>query len=508
MGVLRAQWFLRLLDFLSVSMVLPTLEQYLLAVGGHVEDYYTSLGLTTVMMMLTSFCMGLIVDRTGSVRMLYVWAAIVNASGNLLYAAADAVPMLKAPATIVFARALVGSGSASYALVFVFLARVAKPDERQSWVVQFAMTRSLGLFAGPAITVLLAWVCNPGGDPDIGSSIFGTFALPGLFLGAGNLLGLLWLILAWREPPAVPCKGHGDMPPSWQSGGACEGAGLRRIPKLMLARRALKCCRESHLMPFVSKKYVIALYLAGGIAPFVANAAECLVPIVATHSLGWVDGQGTGSVLMAIAVVVFFNQALILRLKQFTEDRQLLVLGCAGMPVTLVLGLCAWFFYRCWACHSGSSWGHVNGPASNREAASVQDSILVMAPFVMVECWLPYVTTSTMTVYTRIVAREIPHRMGVLQALMSNVPMLGCMLSPAWDAWSYSEPQMGTEGLPWTGLLGLALAGLVPLIAVSSTFMDMGAMDTSEPLHPWAAPAGPTPEGEEGHQLCMESTHE
>lgn len=442
-GIMEAQWLLRVLDFLSVSMVIPTMAQFLTSAGGTPKDYYWALLANTAVQLASNLVVGIAVDRTGRVRELYIPLCVVSVLGGVLYAAADAVEALRSPVVIMAARMLAGAGCGKATLVFVVLARLAKEDgERNRWLVALATARSLGLFVGPALAVVLTALAG-GIEADAGRSWLGAFALPGIFLAVGYSVATVWLLATL----------HGLPPPSetTMTSARCSLPASSSLPRGRWDLLVFFC------LPDV---VVVVMNCCMGVAT--APALEYIVPILCTGVLSW-GANGSGAVLMAISLAVVTNQLILMciqrdrRLNAWATDVNLMAFGSCGLALTLLV--------------SSVVWAAVVGVGPFAVAATRAHWILVVGPIVFAECWFPYLGNGGNMIFTRLILTHVPWRMGICQALVTqNAPVLGTGILTAWLGVTYSGKELRTEGAPQTAIQGIAAVNVALCAATFACF--------------------------------------
>lgn len=437
-----AQAFVRLLDFFNMSMIIPTLSKYLVSAGGTTNQYYLILGISTVLQIITSFGVGIIVDRTGKLLPLYILTICFAVAGNALYAMADVIPDLRDPVWIITGRCLIGIGSSNFAFGLIYLGRAALPEERQTWSAIMAMTRTGGLLVGPGVTTLLTLAFNSQGDsingdpPPGGYKLWDEYAMPASFLALTNLIGLIWMVWSWKEPPpAVAPEADLSTDPDDPD-----------FPSMTVT--AFFCQPKTMVCTFVFFS-----------ANFLISSLEYMVPIVADKVLHW-DSNQAGAILMCIAVGAMASQVSTIALKNHLESRQILLLGSCGVCMMLILTLSLWL----------GNFGTAL-PVSYDVAAPVW--FVCVAPFVFLETFVPWLAISTMAIWVTFVAEEIPEKSGVVQALFLNFAMLGNLVAPLWDGFSYGDTKLAEESMPWTAMMGISVVVAIQLLIIAAVFPQL-----------------------------------
>lgn len=412
------QLLIRFVDFLYMNMVLPTLPEYVSHLGGTEYMYYACLVSQSVGMIIGNTVLGSYVDG-GPGRMLpgYLATAAVIVAGSVLFIAAGTVPALRSPWTLVAARTMVGLGGSSNLLSSVFVAEVCSAEERPKWLIRNGMTRSQGLFWGPAIGMMLAAVAAP--DP---ASPFGCNALPGCFQLASTLAvtGLLWC--TWAEPPETRARAdHAD--------DVGDGA------------------RDSSFGDFLRQRRVRVLFLCIGFFGVCVLACEVVIPVVAKNALGQ-TGAASGWPLTAQACLLTVGQLACRKLTtDCFQDCTVCALGSFGISLTCGGAVLLWGLLD---VHGGSD----------------SPTLVVLGPFLLVAFFGPTVLLGGFVTFARLSLEDIPNHKGKLQALQNNI-MSGCVaLAPAWLAATYVGDRARREGVPRTcmallGAVGTAVALLV-----------------------------------------------
>mmetsp|Transcript_51902 Transcript_51902/g.168738 ORF Transcript_51902/g.168738 Transcript_51902/m.168738 type:complete len:540 (+) Transcript_51902:104-1723(+) len=444
---LGAQWVLRVLDFFAVSMIIPTLPAFLASAGGTAQDYYQVLMATMAVQLVATMVVGMAVDRKADIKAMYIALCSLSVLGAGLYALADALPGLRSPGCILAARLLTGAGTGKSTLVFVVLSRVATQEsDRNRWMVSLSTARSLGLFVGPALAVLLARFCSTGED-DRGGSLRGTFALPGIFLCITNLSAMVWLLSAWKPVP----------PPSGITGESGEPSGLPRV--ISGSPKSAKT-----LCSFFRRRHVATTCMLYIFGIGTAQALEYAVPIVATKVLLW-GADGSGVVLMAISVVVFLNQMVVMKLQHLKDeagrskidDCFLMTFGICGLASTLLVAALLWRLRL--------------GLGAGVEEAARAHWLLVVAPIVLAEAWFPYLGNGGNMTFTRLVITYVPERMGICQALINtNGPVIGQLLLTAWLSLTYSGADIQEQGAPQFAIAGIGFLNAALALGVIACY--------------------------------------
>lgn len=443
-SVMRVQWVLRLLDFFAVSMVIPTMAQFFTSAGGSAADYYFALIATTGVQLVANFVVGAVVDKhLISVKALYVPLCVCSILGSGLYAAADAVEAIRSPRTILMSRMLTGLGTGKSTLVFIMMAQlIPEAEERSSWLVAMSTARSLGLFVGPGLAVVLTTLSG-GIQGDHGGSAFGAFALPGIFLGVANAAALVWLMSVLKEAsaPATP--------------GSSSAQVSRVVTYSMSSKSSSPSKGHMSLGQFFRCRHVLAVCSTSIFGIGTAPAIEYVIPVMCANVLPW-GAQGSGAILMCISIAVAMSQGVVMLLqrsekpaiKRHLSDLNLVILGSCGVSGTLALAV------GVWACVIGK------GPGA--ALAANAHAVLVAAPFVLAEMWFPYLGNGSNMLFTRLVLTHVPGNMGICQALITtNGPILGQMLLTSWLGATYSGEMVQREGAPQTALLGIAVLNCV-----------------------------------------------
>lgn len=451
-----AQCFVRLLDFFNMSMIIPTLSKYLVSAGGTTDQYYLILAISSVLQIVTSFVIGIIVDRTGKLLPLYIITIGFAVAGNALYAMADVIPELRDPVWIITARSLIGIGSSNFAFGLIYLGRAALPDERQKWSAIMAMTRTGGLLVGPGVTTLLTLAFNSQGDtgdpptipPAGGYKLWDEYAMPASFLTLANLIGLIWIVASWKDPPpAVAPDADGD-------GSTDLSTDLSTDVSTDVSTQNYKT-----VLQFLCQPKAMACTFVFFSANFLISSLEYMVPVVADKVLHW-DSNLAGGILMCIAVGAMASQVSTIVLKNYLESRQILLMGSCGVCMMLILTLSLWL----------ANFGTIL-PVSYEVASPLW--FVCVAPFVFLETFVPWLAISTMAIWVTFVAEEIPQKSGLVQAIFLNFAMLGNLMAPLWDGISYGDQKITEEGMPWTAMLGIAVVVAIELLCIVAVFPQM-----------------------------------
>jgi len=457
--LLRAFWCIRLFDFLEMSMVVPSLLGLMQAVNGSTTWYLVCLTTFQAANLLFRPVLGSYVDRTGQIKKAYTYTVSFCVFSNLLYAVS---PVVGSPLLVVVARFLSGLSVANNSLMWVYLGRVAKPDERKKWVTAFATSRSIGYFGGPSAAGIGVWVTRRffpdkwTGDTDI----FGQFALVGYLLAIGNVLCLWYLHRHWKEvpplqmPPAAPPKANGQ------------------------PTKPLTTFR------FLFQPHVIFVLLGNFGGTFAGFALEFLIAPAGSALFGWNSSENY-AVFAGIAVVVLAVQGLMwFYLVVRLEDRQFFLLGWGGVSLLLGGTVALW-------------QGEISGWT-------------FAAPLVFAEAFMPFIMNGSTALFMRLVFRTIPHRAGFVQAIFDNSTAIGPAVAPYWLWLSYTRSldchanKSGKaiclgDAIPVECIAGLSVFGAVCALGVLCNFSTYGYHKPGAP--PKGAPPKPKPAVEGYQQL-------
>jgi len=431
-------WFVRLFDFLEMSMIVPSLQGLIETLGGSVQEYYLCLSIFVAALMVVRPLVGRYVDGHHSrLRSAYNMTLGTSVLSNIVYAMS---PNWSQPAIVLVARGFAGMGSASEGLMFVYLNRVALAGERQEWVTKFAATRSIGYFCGPMIatglsTAMAAAFPVAGQDPH---APIGPFALPGWFLAAGNVVMLVLINVTWQDPPEeslVARQLKKANPPAPVAGQAPQ------LPQNMTV--------NSFLLHWVA--FVVMLGNFAG--SFIGLGLEQLVSPTTAHLLGWDDHHPhlNGYVFSAIGMVLFVSQLVVLQFaKQRMEDRFLFLFGVTGMS----LSLCA--VVVCWR---SIAVGHYWDPFGNAGDRSV--FLVFTLPVLLVFAFMPLCMNCSVALFMRLANHALSGKIGVAQAVQLNFTSLAPLLAPLYELWLYNAKDEKAGKPPTQCLMGMLVLGLM-----------------------------------------------
>lgn len=418
--------FVRLVGFFNLSMVLPTIEQYILSTGGTQHDYFVALAWTIGLGLVFTIGFAWYVDITDRMLTTYIITQVFLIAGNALYAVANIMPSIRHPTTIIVSRAMVGIGSANAFIGLAYFGRTLLPEERQPWAALSVMMRTAGLLVGPAITVALQLMFGSGDEQ---RSVFDIYAAPATFLFIFNVVGTIWLVCSWKFPPAP-------------------------VPNERKSRVGLE---EKSMCVFMSQPKVFVLIISFALAMFLIFSVEVLVPPVTTNLLRWTTGKGGGGVLSAIGIATLISQFSTVAAKDAIQP-----------PRMLLLGLCAMTFMA--LCSLGT-WCALFGTQMPTLTADAEPHwFVVTAPFVLLEICAPWISIPTMTLWMDAVVEQVPLKASVMQATFMNLAILGGIAATAWDAWSYSDEKMQAEGLPWLTMAGIAAVGGIGALSIRALY--------------------------------------
>jgi EmrB/QacA subfamily drug resistance transporter len=217
LGLASAASFMVVLDLLVVATALSTIRRDLGASIEQLEWTVNAYTLSFAVLLMTAAALG---DRLGRRRLF--------AAGLGLFAAASAACAL-APAAgwLIAARAVQGAGAAMIMPVALALLNAVFPPQRRGWALGvFGAVTGLAAVVGPvlggAVTQGLAWQWIFWLNVPIGVLAIplvlgriqesygprGSLDIPGLLLGAGAALGLVWGLVransrGWTSPEIV-----------------------------------------------------------------------------------------------------------------------------------------------------------------------------------------------------------------------------------------------------------------------------------------------------------------
>merc|ERR1740121_3079153 len=212
---------------------------------------------------------------------------------------------------------------------------------------------------------------------------------------------------------------------------------------------------DEDVFAFYSRPDVLCIAACFILGSGAAMAIEWVIPVVANLVLGW-GTTAVGGMLLVIAFTLFGSQLLVmvtkrwesLRYTMWSVDYNHAVFGSGGMALTLLIAVAAWslVFPR------------------GMQAVSVarQYPCLVMAPFVIVEVFFPWLANGVISTFTRLVERSVPSYMGISQAMVTvNGVLTGQLLITFWISKTYTEETIAVEGVPKSAFLAIHLAQLL-----------------------------------------------
>jgi EmrB/QacA subfamily drug resistance transporter len=225
LGLASAASFMVVLDLLVVATALSTIRRDLGASIEQLEWTVNAYTLSFAVLLMTAAALG---DRLGRRRLF--------AAGLGLFAAASAACAL-APAAgwLIAARAVQGAGAAMIMPVALALLNAVFPPQRRGWALGvFGAVTGLAAVVGPvlggAVTQGLAWQWIFWLNVPIGVLAIplvlgriqesygprGSLDIPGLLLGAGAALGLVWGLVrgnaaGWGSPEVVTALTAGGL---------------------------------------------------------------------------------------------------------------------------------------------------------------------------------------------------------------------------------------------------------------------------------------------------------
>lgn len=416
---LHVQFLMRFLDFLSVNMVLPTLPDYLARLGGQAEDYYLCLEAYAFCFMIGTAILGAVVDGgRGRILPSYIGTAILIVMGNALFSLAGSVPFLQRPFTLVLARCLVGFGASNAVLAMIFVTEVCESCERQKWVIRFGITRSQGMFWGPALGMALSLLSSDK------TGLWGADTVVGWFQALSVAAAVGALVMSWQSTPTETDAG--------------SPVGCEELPSTGLTFRQ-----------FLLQGRVIAVLLVMATSVTAQMACEVVIPVVCTEELGW-HGPKCGTPLSAMAVLLTMGQLLLVHLtKRGMEDCTILLLGAVLFPVLLLGTVLLWL---------------AGGPLGEFK---------VLGPFMLISLIGPFAVLGSMSVFMRLSMSQVPSHRGKCQAFQNNLLAMTNMLAPAWLSLSYSGERLVREKVPISSLTWLGCLELLALAAVLFFYREL-----------------------------------
>jgi hypothetical protein len=248
--------------------------------------------------------------------------------------------------------------------------------------------------------------------------LWGSCTLPGWFCAACYIFALAWLGASWH----VLSEEVEDL-------GSDSGS----------------------FVHFVLQSRVIAVLFVGCFCAMAGMACEQSVPIVTKRMFGW-SGALCGMPLAWMAITLVAGQVLVLMLsKRGCSDRALLLAGSLMVCAVFALGAVMWNL-------GGSSM-----------------SALVIMPFLLLTCVMPFAMLGSFSTFTRLAVEEAPNHMAKIQAVQNNVLALSLLLAPVWLSWSYSSQVVEREGVPLTCWTALAVSGFIGFLGIFIKFKSLQA---------------------------------
>ncbi|KAI9099475.1 major facilitator superfamily domain-containing protein [Phlyctochytrium arcticum] len=140
----------------SRGLVLPTMWTYVNLMGGNLGTLGTLISLFSIGRLISAVPFGTWADKRGSSREVFIFATILAASCNTLYAFAWALPH---PLWWMYvSRTLCGFATGTVAVTRAYLASAVPPAERTKAIAYSGMAQYAGFSLTPGLATLVMWM--------------------------------------------------------------------------------------------------------------------------------------------------------------------------------------------------------------------------------------------------------------------------------------------------------------------------------------------------------------
>jgi len=389
---------LRLVVNLSLTIVNPTMPDYMISLGGSVSDYYWAGALFCLCQFFGTLMIGIFVDRNSRHFFhVHVLAGVLVVIAHVIYALAGPVAVLRRPSVVIASRCLAGFCASVTVGSQLFVGEMLKDSPRQEWIVKFGMTRSQGIFWGPPLGMLLSIMSTSK------TGFWGAYTLPGWFCAAAALLSLMAVFANFVH-----------LPIKTPSGDTLSGIGS-----------------------FLCRPRVFAVLLTTCIMSFSISVAEFVIPVLTRTALGW-RGAVCGMPLTIMAVTLFLGQLLVMALfRAGVSDRVPLLVSSLLYPLVLLVTVVIW----------------------NRDWDT--GIISVLWSFVLVPPLGVWGNLAGLAAFTRLVGEDLPEKKGITLTVMNNVLMLCTTAGPMYLLGTYSDPVFSWQPVPRESFDGMVVMHIV-----------------------------------------------
>jgi len=406
MKCLWAQLCLRFIMNLSITIVLPTLPEYMLAVGGTVSDYYWAGAGFSTCQFLGVALVGIYMDHGNRFLIVYRSTMVLASVSYFLYAIAGSVSFLRCPSVLIFSRCLAGLSMSNTLLLFIYIGKTLHDKERMEWVVRFGMTRSQGIFWGPALGMLLSLISTS----DIG--LRGAMTLPAWFCLSAVILGSTAVFLTWEDVPAAENTARDD-------------------------NAALSS--QLSLRDFLSHSEVLSVVGVISSCALCVSLSEYVMPVLTATALGW-RGAVCGLPLVVMAVSLFVGQLTLISLtRRGVKDVTMMSFAVLVYPAVLLSAVVVW-------------------------KLALPDSLgiaSVLWHFVLTPPLGACGVLGGQTVYARLAASRLSGNMGSAMAIFSNAMAIANLCGPLLLRLTYSGKLLEEDKVPAASFLVLFACQLV-----------------------------------------------
>jgi len=404
---LWAQLCLRFIMNLTITIVLPTLPEYMTAVGGTVSDYYLAGAGFSTCQFLGVTLVGIYMDH-GDNRFLTVYRStmVLASFSYFLYAIAGSVSFLRGPGVLIFARCLAGLSMSNTLLLFIYIGKTLQDKERMEWVVRFGMTRSQGIFWGPAFGMLLSLISTS----DTG--LWGAKTLPGWFCLVTVILGSTAVFFTWEDVPTARRTARDD--------NATQSSQLS-------------------LRDFLSHTEVLSVVGVISSVALSVSLAEYVMPVLTAAALGW-RGAVCGLPLVVMAVSLFMGQLFLISLtRRGVKDVNIVSFSVLVYPTVLLSAVVVWKMAL---------------PESLGIASALWSFVLTPP---LGACGV----LGGQTVYSRLAASRLSGNMGSAMAFFTNAMAIANLSGPLLLKLTYSGKLLEEDKVPMASFLVLFACQLV-----------------------------------------------
>ncbi|GBG30395.1 SPX domain-containing membrane protein At4g11810 [Hondaea fermentalgiana] len=336
------------LGMIEYSMVMPSLAHYVRELGQTNVFYGVCQAAFSLSRLIFMPVLGRWSDKRPMIEP-FLFSIVLAAIGNALYGLAFG---LRTAWLILFARILVGMGSANATLTMSFVARITEKETRTKAMAILNGLNLIGVVLGPATNLLITDV-----DFQLNSvMVFNGLTNPGWVMVV-LLAGLVVLTLAtFREPPRLSETDVAYVSPSFAppSENSSPAVSLRRpsvisilsdettepmLDTPMLHRQARASALSVRgLVNNIIRHNLWMHFVISFCGNFVINELDTALPALTEHDFGW-DAIANSYVYAGLGLAVALSLIVVIATSRFVSDRSLIGTGLSFMLTGVILSI-------------------------------------------------------------------------------------------------------------------------------------------------------------------------